>query len=62
MNDKSPITLTKADANLMMQIIDRAAERGLFNGQELFPVGVLRTRLQEAVAASEDRVELFEKT
>lgn len=43
------MTLKAADLILMIQVIDRAATKGMFMGPELYPVGILRQRLQEAL-------------
>ncbi len=43
------MTLKAADLILMIQVIDRAATKGIFGGPELYPVGLLRQRIQEAL-------------
>ncbi len=43
------MTLKAADLMLMLQVIDRAATKGIFAGPELYPVGLLRQRIQEAL-------------
>lgn len=45
----NPITLSPADLETLVKIIDLGSNRGIFNGPDLSPVGAVRDRLVQTI-------------
>lgn len=48
----NPITLSAADLETLVKIIDLGSNRGIFNGPDLSPVGAVRDRLVQIINAA----------
>lgn len=49
----NPITLSAADLETLVKIIDLGSNRGIFNGPDLTPVGAVRDRLVQIIAKAD---------